>query len=69
MTPPNGPTPPLVKSDYPTAQRVVGRPKLIISPYTGKYMDVEGLAPGSLAMDPTFPKEAKKYFVIPPEAE
>lgn len=62
-------TPPLVKSDYPTAQRVAGRPKLIISPYTGKYIDVEGLAPGSLAMDPTFPKEAKKYFVIPPEAE
>jgi len=59
----------LNKSDYPTAERVVGRPKWIISPYTGKHVDVEGLPAGSLAIDPTSKIEEKKYFVIPPELE
>lgn len=67
--PPGRDDKPVKKSDYPTAKRVVGRPKLIVSPYTGKHIDVEGLPAGSLAMDPTFPPAEKKYFVIPPELE
>jgi hypothetical protein len=66
--PPDDPKP-IIKSDYPTAERVVGRPKWITSPYTGDYIDVEGLTPGSLAMDPKFKPAERKYFVIPPEAE
>lgn len=59
----------LKKSDYPTAERVVGRPKWIVSPNTGKHVDVEGLPVGSLAIDPTSKVEEKKYFVIPPNLE
>ena len=69
ICPPGHETKPIKKSDYPTAKRVVGRPKLITSPYTGKYIDVEGMPAGSLAMDPNFSAEERKYFVIPPEIE
>lgn len=69
ISPPGQENKPIHKSDYPTAKRVVGRPKLIISPYNGKYIDVEGMPVGSLAMDPNFSPAEKKYFVIPPEVE
>lgn len=69
IAPPNPEKPRLNKADYPIAERVIGRPKWIISPYTRKHVDVEGIPAGSLAIDPTSQIEEEKYFVIPPEAE
>ena len=69
ICPPDPDKKPLNKADYPTAARVVGRPKWITSPYTGRHVDVEGLPAGSLAIDPTSKVEDKKYFVIPPDVD
>ncbi len=50
----------------PTAEHVPGDNQwLVISPFTGKLVDVIGIPPGSLVMDPDFSPEDKKYFRIP----
>lgn len=55
----------LPMGNYPTAKYVSGSNDRVISPYTGKEVDVTGLTPGSLVMDPDYPSDAKKYFRIP----
>lgn len=55
----------LPTENYPNAKYVAGSNERVISPYTGKEVDVTGLTPGSLVMDPDYPSDAKKYFRIP----
>lgn len=51
--------------EYPPAVAVEGRPGFVTSPYNGKIIDVNGIPPGTLVADPTFPTEEKKYFRTP----
>jgi hypothetical protein len=61
------PPPPLPppSGDYPVARKVPGRDRLVFSPYNNQLISIEGLASGSLAADPNFPPEEKKYFRVP----
>jgi hypothetical protein len=40
-------------------------PGMVISPFNDKVVDVQGIPPGALVADPTFPAEEKKYFRVP----
>lgn len=60
---PNVPEP--VKPAVPVAKPVPDKPGFVISPYNGKWIDVTGVAPGELMLDPHFPAEEKKYFRVP----
>lgn len=53
-----------VKPAVPVAKPVPNKPGFVISPYNGKWIDVTGVAPGELMLDPHFPAE-KKYFRVP----
>jgi hypothetical protein len=53
-------------ADYPTAEPTSdSNRRMMISPYTGKHVDVRNIPAGSLVIDPDFPPEARKYFRIP----
>ena len=51
--------------EYPPAIALEGKPGFVTSPYNGKIIDVNGIPPGTLVADPTFPTEEKKYFRTP----
>lgn len=53
--------------EYPPAAVVAGKPGFVTSPYNGKIIDVNGIPPGTLVADPTYPTEEKKFFRTPPE--
>lgn len=59
------------KPERPTAKPVPDKPGFVISPFNGKWIDVTGIAPGTVVADPDFPAEEKKYFIVPepPPAE
>ena len=59
----------LPSGHHPRAQYVAGSTDRVISPHTGKEVDVTGLPPGSLVIDPGFPAEEKKYFRLPESPE
>lgn len=50
---------------YPVAKPVSGKPGVVISPYTGKEVDVRGIKSGNLVMDPAFPVKEQKLFRLP----
>ena len=54
-----------VNGGAPVAKPVPDKPGFVISPYNGKWIDVTGVAPGELMLDPHFPAEEKKYFRVP----
>jgi hypothetical protein len=54
-----------VKPAVPVAKPVPDKPGFVISPYNGKWIDVTGVAPGELMLDPHFPAEEKKLFRVP----
>lgn len=54
-----------VKPAVPVAKPVPDKLGFVISPYNGKWIDVRGVAPGELMLDPHFPVEEKKYFRVP----
>lgn len=58
------PTDPVTPA-IPVAQPVPDKPGFVISPHNGKWIDVTGVAPGELMLDPHFPAEEKKYFRVP----
>ncbi len=49
----------------PIAEPAPDKPGMVISPYSGKPVDVRGVPAGKLVMDPYFPAAEKKYFRIP----
>ncbi len=49
----------------PTAVAVEGRPGFVTSPFNGMVIDVQGLPPGTLVVDPAFPSGEKKLFRTP----
>lgn len=49
----------------PLAQAVPDKPGFVISPYNGKWIDVNGISAGTVMADPHFPAEEKKYFRVP----
>lgn len=49
----------------PVAKPVPNKPGFVISPHNGKWIDVTGIAPGELMLDPHFPAEEKRYFRVP----
>jgi len=51
------------KEDHPIAKRVEGQEHQVISPYTGKKVDVSNIPPGKLALDPTVEGEHKVFRV------
>jgi len=63
----SAPSPPpapgkVAKGDYPYGKPVPGKPHLVESPYSpGKYIDVEGFAPGTEVKDPY----TGKIFLVP----
>jgi hypothetical protein len=68
--PPDNPGPPpapaapthVAKGDYPYGIPVPNKPHLVESPYSpGKYVDVEGFAPGTEVKDPY----TQKIFLVP----
>lgn len=61
----------VVKPAVPVAKAVPDKPGFVISPYNGKWIDVTGVAPGELMLDPHFPAGEKKHFRVPeaPKAE
>lgn len=52
-------------ANYPEAIPVPEKPGFVLSPYNNEVVDVEGLKSGTLAADPRYPLEEKKYFVVP----
>src|SRR5687768_10879355 len=59
-----GDGPVLVEKKPPVAEPIQGQQGMVISPFNGKPIDVEGIAPGTLVADPTYPLEDKKYFRV-----
>lgn len=60
------PTPqPVPKQNVPIARAVPGKPGFVFSPFNNKLIDVQGIASGRLAADPTYPASEKKYFRVP----
>ena len=60
-TPPAAPAK-VVKGDFPYGTPVPGKPHLVESPFSpGKYIDVEGFAPGTEVKDPY----TGKIFLVP----
>ncbi len=53
--------------EYPPAVAVAGKAGYVTSPYNGKLIDVNGIPPGTLVADPTFPMEEMKFFRTPRE--
>lgn len=49
---------------YPIAQ-TTDEPGIVISPYTGKKVSVEGMKEGQLVLDPMFKMEDRKFFRVP----
>lgn len=64
---PSAPSPPpapakVAKGDFPYGKPVPGKPHLVESPFSpGKYIDVEGFAPGTEVKDPY----TGKVFLVP----
>ncbi|MCH7228209.1 hypothetical protein [Haloferula sp. A504] len=54
-----------VSPGAPVAKAVPNKPGFVISPYNGKWIDVTGVPPGELMLDPHFPAGEKKYFRVP----
>lgn len=52
-------------NNYPTAVVIPGRPGMVFSPYNNRVVDCIGIRSGSLVMDPQYPKEEKKWFIVP----
>ena len=53
----------------PTAEPARGEPGKVISPFSGKLVDVAGKAPGEQVHDPAFPEDESKMFVVPEDVE
>ena len=49
----------------PIAELAPGQPGYIISPYSGKVIDVRGIPAMTLVQDPEYPAAEKKYFRVP----
>ena len=52
-------------ANYPVAKPVEGKPGFVISPFNGKVVDVSGIDPGVVVVDPNFPEDDKRYFKVP----
>lgn len=53
------------ENEYPVAKQAPGKEGIVISPYSGKEVDVRDIPPGTLVMDPSFPPNEKKFFRVP----
>lgn len=56
---------PAERSSIPVAKAVPGREGFVFSPFNNKMIDVKGFPSGTTVADPSYPKEAKKYFKVP----
>ncbi len=53
----------------PLAEPAKGQPGKVISPFSGKPVDVSGKEPGQLVQDPAFPGDETKRFQVPEGVE
>lgn len=53
----------------PTAESAKGEPGKVVSPFSGKLVDVTGKKPGERVQDPAFPEDGSKIFVVPEDLE
>ena len=53
------------KSEFPVAKIVEGQPGFVTSPFNKQIVDVRGVPPGTLVLDPTYPTAEKRYFRVP----
>lgn len=58
-------TPQEPQAPAPTASQVPGKAGFVFSPFNNKIIDVGGVPPGTLVMDPTYPAEEKRMFRVP----
>lgn len=61
--PPKPEKPPV--PEYPAASQVPGKEGFVFSPYNNQIIDVRDIPSGTLAADPTFPSDERKYFRVP----
>ena len=54
---------------YTVANKIPGKEGFVYSPYTGKMVDVSGIAGGTLVQDPTYSGTGKGYFRVPGKSE
>ena len=54
---------PVIKSAYPTASSVPGKPGFVLNPYTGNQVDARGVPSRSLIRDPNDPDATHKFRV------
>ncbi len=53
----------------PLAEPAKGQPGKVLSPFSGKPVDVSGKEPGELVQDPAFPGDETKRFQVPEGVE
>lgn len=51
--------------EIPVAKPVPDKPGFVVSPFTGKWIDVSDVETGTIVADPQFAPEEKKYFRVP----
>lgn len=54
---------------FPVAEAVPGKPGFVLSPISGKIIDVNGIPPGTLVRDPMISSEQGGIFRLPPAIE
>ena len=57
------PVPP--PADFEFAEKIEDKPGFVTSPFNGKVIDVQGIPPGTLVADPSYPTEERRYFRVP----
>ena len=64
-TPVDVPAPPEPKTDYPRGLAIPGKPGFVFNPYNNNPVDVRGIPPGTLVIDPADPEKDKHKFRVP----
>ncbi len=54
-----------IDGGHPVAAPVPGKQGFVISPHSGKIIDVRDIPSGTLVVDPAFPPEERKYLRVP----
>jgi len=57
--------PPVVKPEVPVAMPVPDKPGFVVSPYSGKWVDVTEAKPGEIVADPHAAGDEPKVFRVP----
>ena len=57
------PVPPPQEFEF--AKKLEDKPGFVTSPFNGKVIDVQGIPPGTLVADPSYPPAERRYFRVP----